>query len=1120
MPEERKNTVQDAVSGSTASASRPRSRRLLRLGAIVVIVVALLSLLSFYAPRYIARHLIASELDELGIDYAGVETLNINPWTRELWLGPVRFGAGSSDQGQLGELGLTLRFNPLLQRRVSIERMLVRGIDVVVTRGKDNVLALNGVPLEQFMPPTGEPEQPVADGEAWSAGIDTLELRDSRLIFQDRERGDLEVDVQRLTLMEFQNWEPDRPGRFELTAKVNDVQLNWSGEARPFADNITLAIDSRTEQASVPRVLRFTGPLGWDLDRNNGSYDADLKYEITLFESGRVEGHTVGTIDIKGADYQRTGVFALALERAKLNLDVRYTLSESGDISLKGRVILDLDRYNDAFAGKTRSAVAAGRVSLTGLDMAYAKNGSLRFAVQPEIDLEGVEFSGPIELSVNQLVVWLTLLQSLSLPAAVSTADTGLGDFTDNTVVVPSSDVKVGRLRSKGERFSLQSADGQVEIGLKTSTDLFDIQIGVNEQVINIERLQSVLDRLSVTSGQGRLALEMAGSNSLVAGTAKGPKGEIKIGAFEAKMGKLGLQVQTGTVSLQLAAVSQQATGFSALLNAKQSVPALQFHLGAAGVALSQASLDVRGGALRWQAAGDASADALTADFAKGKEGAVKFGRAEIKALQANEQLLAADAITVDGLDLYLKRSLLEALLRDGGAGTEKVTPSEEAALKPSEAVATQTPEPAAQKVDVGQVQALLTELGYAPGPVDGRMGRRTTAAISEFQRREGLAVDGQPTGSLLAALQTRASGGPAAGGREPASIGIRLGHLALTGKPVIRFRDDLVKPQVNIDAVFKEARVRNLDTRKTDQRIELRVVADVNEFTHVELTGWAAGLGKTSDLDLNGKVENLVLSTYSPYVAELAGVYLESGQLDTAIAGKAAQGGLQGEIRIELDDIAFRPLSKADAERLTDRVGVPLETAVDLLQDGDGRIVLTLPVSGTLSQPDVDISSAVNKAIGGVLKKVFPPTMVASLLSGVAKGTGPAFDPIEFTPGSAELSEAGKSYADDVAEFLAERPKLSLRVCGRSTAQDMKRLMADTESAEGGKGEAGQSEAKPALDPAQATQALAELAVERKRTVRHYLIKEKGADVKRVRECRSTFDATDNGSPRVEISL
>ena len=1113
MPEEYNNSTLKRVSGPAASASPPRPRHLLRLSIIAVIVVALSGLFFFYAPRYVARYLVATELDELGIDYEGVETLKINPWSRELWLGPVRFGVGPSDRGQLGELGLTIRINPLLHHRVSIERLLARGIDVAVTRGKDNALALNGIPLNQFIAPPDAAKRPVEEDDAWGAGVDTFELRDSRLIFQDRERGDLEVDVERLTLMEFQTWEPERPGRFELAARVNDIQLNWSGEARLFADNITLAIDSRTEQADVPKLVRFTGP--WGLDRRDGSYDAQLKYEVTLFDTGRLEGHTVGSIDIKGADYARAGVFALALERAKVDLDVRYTWSESGDFALKGEVAIDLGR-GSALAGKTRFAIAAGRVAMSGLDTAYAKNGTLRLGMRLDIDLESVVFSGPIEISVDKLLGLLTLLQSLSATAAVSTADTGLGDFADKSVVVPSSDIKVARLKSRGGSFSLQSTGGQVELDLKTSSDLFDIQIDVNERRINIERLQNLLERLNVTSGQGRLAVDMAVSHSLVAGTAVGPRGEMKIDALETKVGKLGLQAQTGAISLQLTAASQ-ATGFSGLMHANQALPEMQIHIGAASTALSQASLDAQGGALRWQAKGDASVDSLTANFAKGKEGAYKFGRAEIKALQANERLqLAADVLTIDGLDLYVKRSLLKTLFRDGDAGAEKAALAGDAVTKPG----VSTPEPVSQKVDVSRVQTLLTERGYVPGPVDGRMGPLTAAAISKFQRREGLVVDGRLTDSLLAALQARAEG-PVAGDAEPVSASVRLGHLALSGKPVIRFRDDIVTPQVKIDTVFKQAQVRNLNTQKTDHRTEVDIVADVNEFTHVELAGWVNGFSQSADLDLKAKVENLELSTYSPYITELAGVYLESGQLDTTIAGKVVQGGLQGEIQLELDDIAFRPLSKEDAERVTSTVGLPLETAVALLQDAEGRILLTLPVSGTLSEPDVDISSAVDKAIGGVLKKVFPPTMVVSLLSGITQGTSPAFEPIEFAPGSAELGEAGRRYADAVAEFLAKHPKLSLKVCGRSTAQDMNQLMtAARDAAPSVADSKGQSEAKPVLDPAQAEQDLAELAVERKRAVRRYLIQEKGADAKRIPECRSTFEAVDQGSPRVEISL
>ena len=46
--------------------------------------------------------------------------------------------------------------------------------------------------------------------------------------------------------------------------------------------------------------------------------------------------------------------------------------------------------------------------------------------------------------------------------------------------------------------------------------------------------------------------------------------------------------------------------------------------------------------------------------------------------------------------------------------------------------------------------QKRLKEIGYDPGPVDGRVGPRTTTAIQDYQQRAGLSVDGQPSDDLL----------------------------------------------------------------------------------------------------------------------------------------------------------------------------------------------------------------------------------------------------------------------------------------------------------------------------------------------------------------------------------
>lgn len=58
------------------------------------------------------------------------------------------------------------------------------------------------------------------------------------------------------------------------------------------------------------------------------------------------------------------------------------------------------------------------------------------------------------------------------------------------------------------------------------------------------------------------------------------------------------------------------------------------------------------------------------------------------------------------------------------------------------------------------EVQALLAQLGYSPGPTDGLYGPRTKAAIQEFQRDKGMRADGEISASLRMRLMEEVGGG------------------------------------------------------------------------------------------------------------------------------------------------------------------------------------------------------------------------------------------------------------------------------------------------------------------------------------------------------------------------
>jgi peptidoglycan hydrolase-like protein with peptidoglycan-binding domain len=56
----------------------------------------------------------------------------------------------------------------------------------------------------------------------------------------------------------------------------------------------------------------------------------------------------------------------------------------------------------------------------------------------------------------------------------------------------------------------------------------------------------------------------------------------------------------------------------------------------------------------------------------------------------------------------------------------------------------------------VRDIQAGLQRLGYDPGPADGRMGPRTSAAIRKYQQDNGMAVDGQPSQAVLDSIHSK----------------------------------------------------------------------------------------------------------------------------------------------------------------------------------------------------------------------------------------------------------------------------------------------------------------------------------------------------------------------------
>ncbi|WP_460019855.1 DUF748 domain-containing protein [Magnetospira thiophila] len=398
--------------------------------------------------------------------------------------------------------------------------------------------------------------------------------------------------------------------------------------------------------------------------------------------------------------------------------------------------------------------------------------------------------------------------------------------------------------------------------------------------------------------------------------------------------------------------------------------------------------------------------------------------------------------------------------------------------------------------------------------------------------------ISGRGLDATLTDKMAALSGGDEDPAKDPSAtpIVLRISKISLDSDSRLTLIDGSVVPPTQGTFDIETLSLSDLALDDPDQAARLDLQGKINKFTPLTLSGWAKPFGPSLSFDMNGNIETLELPTLSPYAAQAVGMNLDGGRLTANGSGKVEGGILDGKLDLQLDKLAFTPLSEEDRKRLSDQVGMPVETVVGLLEDSDGRIKLTLPVKGDLAAPEFDLSDAINQAVGGAIqaaagglfKVLFPPAALISLIIESENG-GVSFKPVVFDAGSAKLSATVITHGDNLALVLQERPKLSIRLCGRATGADFKVMAAEARAAALAQKIAAAPKAKtpPELTPEdllaldqQLQVRLGELAVARTRNLKQYLIESHELAADRLAECRSLFDAKDTLAPRVEVTF
>ena len=125
--------------------------------------------------------------------------------------------------------------------------------------------------------------------------------------------------------------------------------------------------------------------------------------------------------------------------------------------------------------------------------------------------------------------------------------------------------------------------------------------------------------------------------------------------------------------------------------------------------------------------------------------------------------------------------------------------------------------------------------------------------------------------------------------------------------------------------------------------------------------------------------------------------------------------------------------LSEDEKDQFAEQVGYSVNTALSLLRDNNGDIELSIPVSGSLDDPDISIAdilqTATFNAVKGSVLVVFKPLGAIFDKSNFLK-----FDPLTFDVGSAKLPDDVRKKLTDVSKLLKNKPGIRLTLCGVTT--------------------------------------------------------------------------------------
>jgi len=233
------------------------------------------------------------------------------------------------------------------------------------------------------------------------------------------------------------------------------------------------------------------------------------------------------------------------------------------------------------------------------------------------------------------------------------------------------------------------------------------------------------------------------------------------------------------------------------------------------------------------------------------------------------------------------------------------------------------------------------------------------------------------------------------------------------------------------------------------DSRASLKFEGRVEDYGLARAEGAIQPFAPKKFTDITATFRNIAVTPLSPYTATFAGRKIASGKLSLDLQYKLNNSQLAGENKVVLEQFTLG--ERVDSPSAVD---LPLDLAIALLTDSDGKIELAVPVSGNVDHPEFGYGHLIGQAISTMITRIVTAPFRA--LGALFGGSTETLGDIVFDPGSARILPTEYEKLRRVAEGLQKRPQLKLMVQGLyhkendSRALRMQAVRADLAAREG----------------------------------------------------------------------